>query len=707
MRILPKTRSFLLAVSAAACGAIGISSIVGCRPNRGPSPEVQAFWDKFLATNSAWLSPAPGPLYYELTLQQKEYVASSNSYQWREAGFLKTWCTPEKNLRIFHEYQSSDHAPWRTNEHRYFHGKGDQVSLKPRGSLRDLSLDVWLAARVGAGFLTRLHLCAAWGLPKGATLRDDGGLTVSLLLTNQASRSREWHREMMVDTAYGMHPAVFASETKVLADTVEVTTDRASLLPRELVEKTRDGRVCSTVTFDSTWLDFGGRMVPRKIQSEFPGQGCRMTYEFAVEQGVWLLKEFTRDCPSSYSLCARALLRKLRVGPIPDDWFPSPANLNIPERSVTDCAPGERIVIVRTADGLSLEAKLSLPGAIGAPAAAVLFLPGAGPWTFDRPLVYPDFAKLDDMLPDMRVYNYCDFYARELSARGIGFFRMNKRGCGIVRDEQGHPREICNRSLFAQATPSVLLEDYKAALRTLKQEAGVDAQRIVLLGASEGTRLAARLAAECPDGVRAVVMLGYAGDNTRDTLTYQNTIGPWRNVAKLFDTDNNAQITRAEYDEVVRLKGKALAQALPFAELDRNRNGTITPNDMNHRPRLDQILRAVDHRDDDYLWDNLLQLSSAYLLEDWDSPPLHQTLLRLKLPLAIFHGKDDGACRVECVLETQQAFRKAGQTNLTIHIYPKTNHDLDWTQFLKDEKPPAAFRDVFEYIQVHCQDPSR
>jgi alpha-beta hydrolase superfamily lysophospholipase len=128
---------------------------------------------------------------------------------------------------------------------------------------------------------------------------------------------------------------------------------------------------------------------------------------------------------------------------------------------------------------------------------------------------------------------------------------------------------------------------------------------------------------------------------------------------------------------------------------------------MNHRPRLDQILRAVDHRDDDYLWDNLLQLSSAYLLEDWDSPPLHQTLLRLKLPLAIFHGKDDGACRVECVLETQQAFRKAGQTNLTIHIYPKTNHDLDWTQFLKDGKPPAAFHDVFEYIQVQCQDPSR
>lgn len=661
-----------------------------------PSAETLVFWERFLATNSAWLDPSPPALSCEFTLQRKEHDPDTKTFPWRDAGALSIWCTPEKNLRIVHQEPLGTDA-WRTNEYRYFHGRGGRVELKPGGKLRDLTLDMWMSGRTGAGWLSYLHLCAAWGLPPPAELRAGPGNTIVLAITNIPALPATWRREMILTPAYGLHPAVFGSQSAVSPQAMEAIVDRDSLLPEKIRELNEQGNVVAEVIFSQPWLSLNGRKVPGRVQCRLPATGFDLTCEFTVEQGAWILRELTRET-EAYSLCSKARLRALNAAPIPDERFPSPHDLEVPDRSFTTLAPGERIVRVPTAEGLSLEAKLSLPPAVTEPAPVVFFLPGAGPFTFDRPLVYPDFTKLNEPFPPVKRYNYFDFFARELSARGWGLFRMNKRGCGIVADNQGHPREICNRTIFARATPSVLLEDYRRALTALRQQPGVDPNRIVLLGASEGTRMATRLAAKAPEGVRAVVMFGYAGDSTRNTIVWQNTVGPWRNVAKLFDENGDGRILRAEYDEVVRVRGRMVADALPFNQLDRNRNGVVTPEEMGSRRRADEILEAVRQRNDDYLWENLLQLSSAYLLEDWEGAPLHQELLKLQMPLAIFHGENDGACRVEAVREAQQAFQAAGRTNLEARIYPKTDHDLNWARFLRDGKTPEAFSDIFELI---------
>jgi hypothetical protein len=113
------------------------------------------------------------------------------------------------------------------------------------------------------------------------------------------------------------------------------------------------------------------------------------------------------------------------------------------------------------------------------------------------------------------------------------------------------------------------------------------------------------------------------------------------------------------------------------------------------RPRLDAILKAVEEKNDDFLWQSLVNLSSAYLLDGWDGAPTSAYLLKLDIPIAIFHGALDGTTRVEGVRETEAAFRAAGKTNLTVRVYPGYDHDLNWTAESAGGRGPAPFQDAF------------
>ena len=109
------------------------------------------------------------------------------------------------------------------------------------------------------------------------------------------------------------------------------------------------------------------------------------------------------------------------------------------------------------------------------------------------------------------------------------------------------------------------------------------------------------------------------------------------------------------------------------------------------------IPAAADDRNDDFLWSAVLNLSSAYLLDGWTAGPTRAFLLKLDVPIGIFHGDIDGTTRVEGVHETAAAFKAAGKTNLTVRTYPGLDHDLGWTPLSALEAGPAPFQDAFAF----------
>jgi len=142
-----------------------------------------------------------------------------------------------------------------------------------------------------------------------------------------------------------------------------------------------------------------------------------------------------------------------------------------------------------------------------------------------------------------------------------------------------------------------------------------------------------------------------------------------------------------------------VAARLPFAAMDSDKDGSMTPSELTApvKPRLDAILKAVEDKNDDFIWQAVLNLSSAHLLEFWNSEPTSAILLKLDVPIGIFDGELDGATRVEGVRETEAVFRAAGRTTLTVRTYPRHDHDLNWTPQTSAAGGPVPFQDAFAF----------
>ena len=362
---------------------------------------------------------------------------------------------------------------------------------------------------------------------------------------------------------------------------------------------------------------------------------------------------------------------------------PAITQTTVPPPGVTDV-----LVQFTASDGTPLVGKLSLPAQAAAPPPVVFFLHGAGPRNYDHPLRYRESDG------QIRITNYYDYHARELAKRGVALFRISKRGCAF--DAAGVLQ--VDRAIFSKATSTVLIDDYSRALEALRARKDVDTSRIILMGASEGTRLAPQLALRAPAGIVGLSLMSFQPDNIHDTVVWQNTVGVWRAITFLIPGAADGTITRAEYDEALKTNA-SIAQRFPFAPYDADKDGTVTRAETLTllRPRLDAILKAVDDRNDDFVWQSLLNLSSAYLLDGWTADPTRAFLLKLSVPVGIFHGELDGTTRVEGVRETDAAFKSAGKTTLTVRTYPGLDHDLGWTIPAAKGDGPQPFQDAFAF----------
>lgn len=350
----------------------------------------------------------------------------------------------------------------------------------------------------------------------------------------------------------------------------------------------------------------------------------------------------------------------------------------------------DSVVVFSAADGTPLHAKLSVPAGATGRVPVVFNLHGAGPRNYDHPVRYRDSDG------QIRSLKYYDYYARELARRGMAFFRMSKRGCTV--DAAGQSQ--VDRAVFSKATSTVLLDDYQRGLDTLRQRKDIDPSRIMLLGGSEGTRLAPQLALRSPSGIAGLLLMSHQSDNIRDTVVWQNSAGPWRAIVHLIPAAGDGNLTRAEYDEAVK-SNSTLTQRLPFGTFDADKDGVIAQDEAARvlRPRLGLILKAIEDRNDDFIWAALVNLSSAYLLDGWDAAPTSAFLLKLDVPIGIFHGELDGTTRVEGVRETEAAFKAAGKSNLTVRIYPGLDHDLGWTPAASRGAGPQPYQDAFAWAQ--------
>lgn len=340
-------------------------------------------------------------------------------------------------------------------------------------------------------------------------------------------------------------------------------------------------------------------------------------------------------------------------------------------------------------DGHEMFGKLTLPQS-GAPHAVVIYVQTAEGMTVDM------------KRPDGRggTFNYFDLYRRMLSELNVAFFGYEGRG---IRLGDKPPRyEQIDWDAYNTSTLENKVKDILTAVRIVQKQAGIDASRIFLMGASEGTLLAAEAAARAPKEIADLVLYGVMSSTMRDTFRFVVSDGAFLAYRGFFDSDRDGKISKAEFEADPRKYREQVFRNAAFELFDRNSDGFWTVEDT--RVLSKGLLDAIDTENYEVLNNWAKRSAGVSTPKDWFKDhfahqPIWTFLARLDMPVGFFHGDRDTACSIEGVKRMEEEAKKAGKSNMRFHYFENLDHSLNIAAYFIRGTMPAGHKAIFEYIE--------
>lgn len=277
------------------------------------------------------------------------------------------------------------------------------------------------------------------------------------------------------------------------------------------------------------------------------------------------------------------------------DVTPTPTPKPKPDYSAPADAPYiAEEVVVKTPAGHTLAGTLTLPKSASRtrPVSAIVTVTGSGPQDRDENIGLPGFRPFRQL-------------ADALARRGIAVLRMDDRGTGA------------SGGTFKGSTSADFAEDVRAGLAYLRTRPEIRADRLGVLGHSEGALIAPMVAEKEPT-LRAIVLLAGIAQPGRGALHFQ--------IKNLIE-----------------------------------HNTKLTPE-----MRESQIAEIPKRIDDMMAADPWMKFFLTY------DPA--STMRRVKTPVLILTGSRDQQAVPEQVALMEAAFKEAGNKDVTARVLPDLNH---------------------------------
>jgi dipeptidyl aminopeptidase/acylaminoacyl peptidase len=251
-------------------------------------------------------------------------------------------------------------------------------------------------------------------------------------------------------------------------------------------------------------------------------------------------------------------------------------------------------VMVKTPAGHTLAGTLTLPKSASSkqPVSAIVTITGSGPQDRDENIGLQGFRPFRQL-------------ADALARRGIAVLRMDDRGTGA------------SGGTFKGSTSADFAEDIRAGLAYLRTRPEIRADRLGVLGHSEGA-LIAPMVAEKESTLRAIVLLAGIAQPGRNALHYQLKNG----------IEHNTKLTSEMRDSQI-------------AEIPK---------------KIDTMMAA----------DPWMKFFLTY------DPAA--TMRHVKTPVLILTGSRDQQAVPEQVPLMEAAFKEGGNTDVTARVLPDVNH---------------------------------
>jgi pimeloyl-ACP methyl ester carboxylesterase len=178
-------------------------------------------------------------------------------------------------------------------------------------------------------------------------------------------------------------------------------------------------------------------------------------------------------------------------------------------------------------NGVKTNAQLTLPAIGKGPFPGVLLIAGSGAQDKNETLGF--VHKKGPPRPFWQIAQY-------LSERGFAVLRYDKRGVGANST-------IINSNVWGNATINDLIQDSKKALNVLIQQPEVDPKRISIIGHSEGTIIAPRVAIDNSTKVRNIILMGTVALSTRENTHNLDVTLPSEYATQVLDKNHTGLIS--------------------------------------------------------------------------------------------------------------------------------------------------------------------
>jgi uncharacterized protein len=219
-----------------------------------------------------------------------------------------------------------------------------------------------------------------------------------------------------------------------------------------------------------------------------------------------------------------------------------------------------RNLVIDLGNGVKTNAQLTLPAVGKGPFPGVLVIHGSG--ALDKNGT-SGFVHKNGPRPPTPYWQIAQF----LSERGFAVLRYDKRGIGA--------NYTIDQNVWGNATVNDLIHDVENALNILTLQPEVDPQRISVIGHSEGTVIAPRVAIDNPTKVKNIILMGTVAQNLiRDLLRYQVVDLPSEYATQVLDKNHTGLISIQQIAKDPLLGFYLVSSSL----LDTNNTRVITNN---------------------------------------------------------------------------------------------------------------------------------
>jgi len=188
-----------------------------------------------------------------------------------------------------------------------------------------------------------------------------------------------------------------------------------------------------------------------------------------------------------------------------------------------------RNMVIDLGNGVKTNAQLTIPAIGKGPFPGVLIIPGSGAVDKNGTLGFVHKYGPKPPTPYLQIAQY-------LSDRGFAVLRYDKRGVGANYT-------ILDTNVWGNTTANDLIQDSKKALNVLIRQPEVDTKRISIVGHSEGTLYAPRVAIDNSTIVKNIILMGVLAQNPLKVEYYQDVSLPLEYAAQVLDKNHTGKIS--------------------------------------------------------------------------------------------------------------------------------------------------------------------